>query len=169
VPAIDPTTRLVRRVLLGVYSIVAVGFCGLLAVGIWQNLRDLKPEPPVTPVSAAQCVQDLQALRQELVDALAKLPSAPPSSDQPHAYDQWQRVFRSRLLLVKANCARPAGGTPAQAEAVHRAVGALQRFLDLSEITVAHWSRHLGPASEATEAALVQAAREAGIEAQAAR
>jgi hypothetical protein len=147
------TGRILRRVFLGVHITVAVGFCLLLAIGITRHLRALNPPTRPPPGDVAGCVTEIEGLHAELVARLAALPTSRPASDQAPAFDVWSRPFRVRVETAGLRCAHPANATPGEARTLRRAIAKLTRFLDLSEIHVAHWSRHIGPAAdEALEA-----------------
>ena len=154
-PTQSPTRigRLLRRVFLGLYIAIAVGFCSLLALGISRHLAELRPRTRPPPADVARCVTEIEGLHAELVERLAALPTSRPAADQAPAFDVWSRPYRVRLEETKLRCAKPTDATPGEAKTLRKAMGKLQRFLDLSEITVAHWSRHVGPAAdEAIEA-----------------
>lgn len=154
-PSQAPTRvgRRLRRVILGVYLAIAVGFCSLLASGISQQLRALRPKVTPPPANIARCVTEIEGLHAELVTRLAALPVSRPAIDQAPAFDIWSRPFRVRLEETKLRCEKPTDASPGEARTLRKAMRKLQRFLDLSEITVAHWSRHVGPAAdEAIEA-----------------
>lgn len=147
------TGRLLRRVFLGLYLAIAVGFCALLAIGISGNLKALRPAAKPPPADVARCVTEIEGLHAELVERLARLPVSRPAASQAPAFDAWSRPYRVRIEETKLRCAKPTDATPGEARTLRKALGKLQRFLDLSEITVAHWSRHVGPAAdEAIEA-----------------
>lgn len=147
------TGRILRRLFLGLYLTLAVGFCLLLATGITRQLRAVRPPERPEPADVSRCVEEIEGLHAELVARLAALPSSRPATEQGPAFDAWSRPFRTRVEEAKLRCAHPVGATPGEAKTLRRALGKLQRFLDLSEIHVTHWSRHIGPAAdEALEA-----------------
>ncbi len=152
-PASTRTGKILRRVFLGLYLALAVGFCSLLAIGITRQLGELRPPERPAPANLADCVAEIEGLHAELVARLAALPSSRPAVDQGPAFDAWSRPFRVRVETAELRCRQPTDATPGQAKTLRRALGKLQRFLDLSEIHVTHWSRHIGPAAdEAIEA-----------------
>ena len=147
------TGRTLRRIFIGLHIALAAGFCLLLVIGIVTQLGQYRPPERPTPGSLATCVAEIEALHDELIDRLAALPTSRPAVDQGPEFDRWSRPFRTRVETAQLRCRKPTDATPGQAKTLRKALSKLERFLNLSEIHVTHWSRHIGPAAdEAIEA-----------------
>lgn len=152
-PSPTRTGRILRRIFIGLHISLAAAFCLLLVIGIVGQLGQYRPPEKPAPGSLAGCVAEIEALHGELIERLAALPTSRPAVDQGPKFDQWSRPFRKRVETAQLRCRRPTDATPGQAKTLRKALSKLQRFLDLSEIHVTHWSRHIGPAAdEAIEA-----------------
>lgn len=154
----DPRTRYFRRAFLGIHVLVTLVFAVALTTGVWRGISEIRPARTTPPGDVAACLDRLEDLRAELLERLGSFPNATSAAAEGRAFGEWSVEYRARLLSARASCKKPAGASPAQAEAIREAFGAVVRTLDLSAISATHWARHLGPSLDETRE-LLEAAR----------
>lgn len=151
--------RLFRRIFTSVYGLVALIFSLLIIAGVVRGLTEIRGPRPAPRLELARCIEQMEALREELVDRLAAFPHSPSAAEEANAFGPWAVEFRGRFVQTKARCNPPEGATQAQAAGVREGLATIRRALDLSEIQATHWSRHLGPALDESAEALEELRR----------
>lgn len=149
--------RLFRRGFLGFHALIAGAFCVLITLGVVRGLTEIRGPKPAAPLGALACVEQVEGLREELLDRLAAFSHSRSAAEEADAFGPWAMGFRGRYADAKARCSPPKDASREQARAVAQAFEAVRRALDLSEIQATHWSRHLGPALDESADALRQA------------
>lgn len=157
--ASERSGRLLRRIFTVVYGLVALTFCALVTLGVVRGLTEIRGPRPAPPLDAAECLQRVEKLREELLDRIAAFARSPSAAEEADAFGPWAVEHRGRFEQTRARCSPPADATRAQADAVREALRHLRRALDLSEIQATHWSRHLGPELDASAEAIETARR----------
>ncbi len=158
--AVERTGRLFRRVFTSIYGLVALAFSLLIILGVVRGLTEIRGPRPAPKLGASACLDELETLREELLDRLAAFPRSPSAAEEANAFGPWAVEFRGRFVQTQARCSPPEGATKEQAVAVREGLVSIRRALDLSEIQATHWSRHLGPALDESAEALQRARRQ---------
>lgn len=156
--------RLFRRGFLGIHALIAGAFCVLITLGVIRGLTEIRGPKPAAPLGATACVEQVEALRGELLDRLAAFSRSTSAAEEADAFGPWAMGFRGRFADAKARCSPPLGASKEQARSIAEAFDAVRRALNLSEIQATHWSRHLGPALDESADAIRQARQQAAAQ-----